>query len=229
MSYRRTLRALVALCVASVARADEPEAEAPPPAGPRARVSVSALGGYHYESQQPWSGVDVALHSTQRRGFSGQARLQLGVGFVGAVPIGVFEGGVNGVIPSKQAVIRLGLVGRVSGMYADYPLPFQVGGTPEEEDGRRFGFSPGGQLQVEFEWQDLPGKAVDTWTFGARAGGTVVVAAMAECDQPLDDASCLVPIGAFAGGFYGRLVFEPGVMLEAFAGPSPSLSVGYRF
>ncbi len=183
-------------------------------------VGIGVGGGYDLITDQPWTGLDVALHPTQDHGFAGIGRIQGWYGFADRAPLGSLELGGVFVVPNPEAVIRAGLLFRGTAVYTEYPASVRPFG-PGQPDAPKVGFLPGGMALVEFEWgTEAP--------FTLRlAGGTQSQGSACSDTAILED--CVKWAGGFIGGISARYRTKGGLYAEAWAGPSPSLVVGYAF
>ncbi len=185
-------------------------------------VALAAGGGYDLLTAQPWTGLDVALHPSQDHGFAGIGRIQGWYGFADRAPLGSIELGGVFVVPNPEAVIRAGLLFRGTPIYTEYPAsvrPFGAGAP----DAPKVGFLPGALALVEFEWgTEAP--------FTLRlAGGSQPQAGAVACNDGDVLNECVSWAGGFVGGISARYRTKGGLFGEAWAGPSPSLVVGYAF
>ena len=147
-----------------------------------------------------------------------------------ARPFGLFQAGLLGVAPAASIVPRIGLIGQLQVNVTPYPLPIQVGGTPDPEGWGNTGFLPGGLLAAEVGFQRpdaTRGPAV--WSFGLHAGAGLGVAVI---DCPIGtptEVLCFSSAAMFIGGITGRMRFHEGLWLEALIGPTPHLGIGYAW
>jgi hypothetical protein len=184
-------------------------------------AAVSAGGGFDAATEQPWAGLDLALFPSQDHGFAAFGRVNGGYGFADG-PLGALELGGAFVIPNEEAVVRLGLAGRIAGIYTDYRAPIPVGAAPSDGDPAP-GLLPGGMLVVEFEWGDEA-------PFTLRgAGGVGSTAAAVPCDGLDVFYQCIGWRPGFLGGISARGRLKNGLFLEALGGPSLQALVGYGF
>ena len=201
------------------------------------KVSAAAAGGYTFATQQPWTGVDIAVHSYQQRGFGMSGRMVAGVNLFDVRPAVSGELGLNGVVPDKNAIIRLGVAGGGQMTFANYPLPVQAPGELTVDGFGLFGFIPYGVItaDIDLRWTDRP-RAPESLTIGLRAG-VGSISGVVDCIDEAASAEegravgtlCDRWVPGFIGGFVGRLVLRNGFFLEAEAGPSPRLAIGYAF
>lgn len=185
-------------------------------------AAIAVGGGYDLVTSQPWTGLDLALHPSQDHGFAAIGRVQSWYGFADRAPLGSLELGGTFVVPHDEAIIRAGLLFRGTVIYTEYPAavrPFGPGAAGDPA----LGLLPGGMALVEFEWgTEAP--------FTLRlAGGTQSQAGATACDPSDVLDQCVSWGGGFIGGLSARYRTKGGLYAEAWAGPSPSLVVGYAF
>jgi len=207
---------LLGCLLAGSAVADEPPAQL---------IALSASGGWNLPTRQPWAGLDLAFRHDGMRGARFLGGIRGGWAFFDERPRVDVDAGVMGVLPTEK-LIRLG--GAVGAQLAIAPLdlPLAVGG---DVDGYgRFSILPYGYLATELGWQRPDAtKGTAAWSIGIRVGASAA-AGLVPCD---DDPSeeCLGGGVAFLGGITARVRFHEGVYLEAMAGPSAFLNIGYAF
>jgi hypothetical protein len=234
-----TLPALFAVSLALAAPITDPgPAQRPVRSGPRVGVTLGAAGGWSQETRQPWAGVDLAVHSTQHKGFAPFARLDLAYGFSDALPFGTVEAGFTGVAPHKEATIRFGLIARALAVAAPYPVPLQIGEVDPSGTGpAHLGFAPGGLGLFELEWGNArirtqPGRVerggVEAFVIGFRAGANMsLYQNLCELDQPVSD--CVAWRPDFVGGFTSRIRLRNGLSAEVVLGANLTAVIGYTF
>jgi len=185
-------------------------------------VALTGGGGWDILTAQPWAGVDLALHPSNDRGFAGIGRVQGAWGFADGAPLPALEVGGVVVVPHPEAVIRVGLTAKMTGLYVPYPAPIRLGAPGTSAD-PGLGLLPSGMALVEFEWGD-------TQTFTLRAaGGTGSQAGAIACDDADVLDACVAWRGGFTGGISARARLRQGWFGELWAGPSASLTLGYAF
>lgn len=180
---------------------------------------LSAAGGFDMPTDQPWSGVEIALHATNTKGFAPIARFAPAYGFGDRGPIAFGELGLLAVLPEDEAVLRAGLAVRPTFLYAQERMPVGFG---DPENGRIFGITPAVYGVIEFEFHPE-----SPWTLGIR-GGPASTASDYQCevDNP-DLPTCLTWHVGFGGGFEVRKRWESGLALDAILGTTTQLSVGW--
>jgi hypothetical protein len=178
---------------------------------------VSASGGYDVSLDQPWAGVELAVHASHDHGVEPVGRLVPAYGFFDHLPFAVLEAGALVRVPEDEAVLRTGVVLRPVFALSDARLPWQFG---DPADGRKLGILPGLLAIVEFEWNpEAP------LTIGFRGGPASSVSDYL-CETA-DSTECLTWHVGFAGGFYARKRLANGFALEAIVGTTSSLSIGW--
>lgn len=212
----RATTAWLGLLLAGPAAADEPPAQL---------IALSASGGWNLQTRQPWAGLDLAFRHDGTRGARFLGGLRGGWAFFDQRPRFDVDAGVMGVLPTEQ-LIRLGAAVGAQVAIAPWDLPLAVGG---DVDGYgRVAILPYGYLTTELGWQRPDAtKGAAAWSIGVRLGASASAALVACGDDGSQD--CLGSGVAFLGGITGRIRFHEGVFIEANAGPSASLSLGYAF
>lgn len=190
------------------------------PSATAGTLTTSAAGGWDFRSDDLWSGVDVSLVPTRTEGVELIGRISPGYGFIEQQPRLGADLGFVGVIPQRQATVRLGLVAEGLLTRARYRMPLNLASN---EDGST-GIIPAGMGLIEFEYGDS-----FRYTVGARAGVGSEVTNILCGWLAFEDPSCLAWAPGFAGGFVGRIRWEKGFAAEVFAGPTMRLSVGYAW
>ena len=184
-----------------------------------AQIQVHSLaGGFDYATDQPWAGVELARHPHSQRGFVLAGRGVFGFGFADRRPLVISELLAMWVIPSREAIIRLGGGTRSVLAVTDYGTPrdlFRLG------DDWRLGWIPGVLAVLEMEFG-----ARAPITVGLAAGGSPTLALTA-CDVGDTLDTCESWLYGFIGGFFGRKRFRNGLVLELRAGPTSHFSVGW--
>jgi hypothetical protein len=181
--------------------------------------TASLNGGWDYCTDQPWAGVELALHPTNTKGFAPTARISPAYGFVDPRPMLFTEAGAVVVVPHDEATIRFGLIAR--GISAVSPYRLAAGNSRVGDN--YVGLVPGGMMSIEFEWgTEAP------FTIGAR-GGVGSAASNAFCSEGEDGTECVTWEPAFIGGFYLRARLKVGMAFEVILGPTASASVGWSF
>ncbi len=181
---------------------------------------VGLTGGVDFSTSNPWAGVELALHPTHTQGVAPVLRLAPGWAFIDGQPLVLGELGFMARVPEDEAVVRVGLVGRVLFTGAKHDLPLGV----FEAESARYGLIPGAMAALEFEWGD--GRFPFTFSTGARAGvGSAVYDAA--CEEDSDRPDCLNWSASFIGGFLGRIRTDTGLSVEVVLGPTTHLSVGW--
>jgi len=183
---------------------------------------LSAAGGYDVSMSQPWVGLDFAVHSSQQKGFAPLGRITPSWGFTDSMPFVPVELGFSGVLPNKEATIRLGAVARTNLLFGKYRMPIRLG---DPTSGKVVaGLQIGGEALVEFEWR--PEAPI---TLGIRAGVAPTVADYA-CDaEDPDLTTCLLWNAGFIGGFNFRKRWKNGFSIDAMGGFTSHLAIGYAF
>lgn len=199
-------------------------AYADPP--PRQLVALSGAGGWDLATRQPWAGLAVDFRHDGRTGAALIGGVRGGWAFFDARPRFDVDLGAMGVLPTQENLIRLG--GGVGTQIAIVPdvVPFSVGGDPA-------GFGavvllPYGYVATELGWT-RPGawRGAAAWSVGARLGVSAGYGVTACDENPVD--GCFGPRALFVGGVSARVRFHEGVFLDALAGPSASVRIGYAF
>lgn len=224
------------LLATSLALAAPPEASVPSPSdGARTAWSVSGTAGADLAINQVWSGVELALHPTQRKGLAPQFRLTPSFSFTDYAPLVWAEVGGSVVIPaaeSPEATVRVGVLGRAAVPFVSYVLPVRVG----ELGSTGTGLVPSGQAFLEIGWQDRtrvltdgapPVRAVDA-VLGLKAGPGSLVSGH-QCTETSNEDACLVWVPGLVLSFYSRIDWPSGVHAEVAVGTVFQLSVGKRF
>ncbi len=193
---------------------------------------VSAGGGYDYATATPWTGVEAAVVSEARSGFSFVGRARSGVSFWSDGPqgFGRLEAGFVGVHPGEHAVFRFGVVAGTSVQALPWRTGLGVGVSDATRD-RWLTFLPTGQALIEVGGPVAPSDDTRvSWALGVQAGvGPAMVALTCEGETEDEFALCGAMQPGFAGGVTGRLMFRNGLALQAVIGPDASLNVGYSF
>ncbi len=183
---------------------------------------LSAAGGYDLTTVQPWAGLDFALHSAQTKGFAPLARATPAWGFGDRMPMVQTEFGFTGVVPQKEATIRLGAAVRPTFLFGRYRMPIRFA---DPTSGKVVsGLQLGGELVIEFEWR--PKAPV---TFGLRAGAGSTASDYYCDEQSPDYTTCITWNGGFIGGFNFRKRWMNGLSIDAMVGFTSHLAVGYAF
>jgi cell division septation protein DedD len=194
-------------------------ASLPALAGP---IVVGATGGYDDTTANPWAGVDVAFQADQARGIAPVGRVSAGYAFTDQSPMVLLEAGALVGIPETEADVRVGLVGRLTGLSSPATPPIHPFGTPSVDDSGRFGLAPAGLAVLEIAF--LPKTPL---VIGIKAGvGSGVNTAACGENQPT--AVCAQWVAMFVGGFQGRFTFANGLSAEVIAGPTAQFSLGWR-
>lgn len=206
----------LALVSMPMARADEPPAQL---------IALSASGGWNLQTRQPWAGLDLAFRHDGTRGARFLGGLRGGWAFFDERPRFDLDAGVMGVLPTEQ-LIRLGAAVGAQLAITPFDLPLAIGG---DVDGYgRVSILPYGYLATEIGFQRPDAKrGAHAWSVGIRVGASASAALVACEDDP--DEECLGTGVAFLGGVTARIRFHEGVYLEAMAGPSAFLNIGYAF
>jgi len=179
-----------------------------------AAPTLSATAGLDFPTDQPWAGLELAVHPTHQQGVGFAGRLAPGWGFGDGQPLVLVEAGALAVVPNDEAIVRLGLVGRAMLLRAEYSLPAGMSAGELE-----WGVVPGAMAVLEFEWV---GKT--TVTVGGRAGaGSAAYDTYCGDDA---DPSCFTWSPSFIGGFYGRLRLPNRFAAELLLGPTAHVSLG---
>lgn len=180
---------------------------------------VSGGGGFDLPLNEPWAGVDVALHPTQDGGIEPAARITPAFGFGDMAPVVFAEAGAYVRVPEDEAVLRLGLLIEANVAVARYRLPLMSG---DPRDGWALGVVPGAQLDLQFAWTpDAP------LVVGAR-GGPIATASDYACTvDGADPAYCVTWHPGFGGGLYARKQTARGLSIEASLGTTSWLLVGH--
>jgi hypothetical protein len=219
-------------------RAEDRAVDVPPPGGrpappvvgavPRQVIALGASGGYDLATRQPYASLDLAFHNGGTAGFAFVGRVQAGWGFTDMRPLAHVEAGFSAVIQGKQLVRVGGVVGTAL-FAAPYPAPLQVPGPPGEGDYAALSFLPYGTVLAEVGGT-RPGhsKGWASWAAGLRLGAGATIASSDVCGD-VELGTCGDLRVGFAGGVTGRLRFHEGAYLEALAGPTSYLMVGYAF
>lgn len=224
------------LLATSLALAGQDDAVVPAPAdGARTAWTLSGTGGADLAMNQVWSGVELALHPTQRSGLAPQLRLTPSFSLTDYTPLVWAEVGGSVVIPSPEspeATVRIGVLGRAAIPFVTYALPLRLGDTGSTGTG----LVPSGQAFLEIGWQDRtrvltdgapPVRAVDA-VMGLRAGPGSLVSGH-QCTETSDGDTCLVWVPGLVLSFYSRLDWPSGLHAEVALGTVFQLSVGRRF
>lgn len=175
---------------------------------------ISGAGGYDVPTDQPWTGLDLALLPTKATGVEPVARLTPAWGFGDRSPVVFGEIGLMVHLPEEEALLRGGIVFRPTLITGQFRTPIRLGSAA--------GLVPAVFAQIEFEWTpEAP------LTIGFRGGPASTVSDYA-CDQDHPEPStCLTWHVGFGGGMYARKRFASGLALEAVIGPTAALTVGY--
>ena len=192
-----------------------------------ADLSVGATGGSHYATAQPWVGAELVAHPSQRKGAGGVGRVALGYAFGDRSPLGVVEGGLTYVVGQQQAIVRVGLVARMSVLGASYLMPIDPGGR-DAVGSRHLGFVPAGLGLLEFAWPVDAESESTPLAFGVKAGVGSVINDWG-CNEGDDPDDCVGFGNALVGGFTVRTRVADRVSLEGWIGTSMTVSVGYAF
>lgn len=195
-------------------------------------VVVGAGGGYDLPTTQPWTGLDIAFHGDQLRGFSFVGRVKGGWGFVEQRPMGQLEAGFSGAIRAPFSLTRIGIVGHARLTPLPYEAPLQIGGTPDDGTYGNPVVLPGGVAFAELGWvRPNAEKGLAAWSIGFRAGAVARLGLLPCETQIVGDPEqvCLRAQADFDGGLTGRLRLHEGVYFDVIAGPSAWLSIGYAF
>jgi len=182
-------------------------------------VTASAAGGWDFPTRQLWSGVEVALHPTNDKGFALAGALTPAWGFADRRPMAIVDVGLVHVVPSQRATVRFGLFTRQVITNVDYRTPVTLIGG----DHRSLGTVPAVQLDVDVEFG-----TERIYTFGGRAGlGSASF--NFRCTDPSELAGCVVWDVGFVGGASFKARLPSGLSADLMIGPTPKLAVGYAF
>lgn len=187
--------------------------------------TAAVAGGPDFTINEVWTGVDLALHPTQRYGWAFQARLTPAWGFIYNNPLLFAEVGVTAVLPEDEATLRLGLIARGVGILrnGNVPLGGVIGEDDEYGDALQLGVSPSAMLTAELEL----GTMTDTvFTIGGRAGAGAYT--IPYCIENVSEECEEWSVG-FVGAFTGRMRLPFGLSAELWVGTTMQLSIGYAF
>lgn len=186
---------------------------------PIVALVLAATGGFDLPTVQPWAGAEIAIHAANTRGVAPVGRLVPGYAFGERSPLAIAEVGLMVVAPEDEATLRVGAVARTMWLVSEARAPVGLG---DPTQGAALGLIPGVMLQVEFEFApEAP------LTAGAR-GGLGSSASTLFCDPVAPDrARCTTWHPGFIGGIYVRKRWASGLALEAVAGPTAHLSIGW--
>jgi hypothetical protein len=188
-----------------------------------AEAVISAAGGLDYLTQSPWTGLDLAFHASNPRGWEPIGRVTPSWGLKDDTVVVFAELGAVHTIPNDQATIRAGLVSRWVSYMGAYVLPIQPGGLPRAGEPPQWGVVPGGYALLEFDMGE-----VSPFTIGFHAGVGSAVADYG-CTADSDPTGCLYWDPAFIGGFVTRYRHKSGFVLDTRFGPSARLGLGWSF
>jgi hypothetical protein len=180
---------------------------------------ISGTGGFDVPTDQPWAGVEFAVHPTNDHGVALVGRVAPAWGFGDDAPVVFSQIGFMAHLPEDETLLRGGIV--LAPMFAigQFRMPVQFG---DPSTGTTLGIVPAVLIAFEFEWNpDAP------LTIGF-AGGPASTASDYACDsEHIDTAKCITWHTGFGGGVYLRKRTVGGVAFEARIGATTALSVGY--
>jgi len=218
------LSLLLALLSTPAASAEDPQ--------PRQLWTLSAAGGADLPTNLAWTGVEVAAHANQSKGLAGQLAIVPAYNLSEATGLLWVEGGGTIVVPNAdapEAIVRVGLVGRVAIPMGTYRMPVRIG----EVGSNGIGVVPAIQGLVESGWQPTPavkrrpGAMNPGAAVGLRMGPSSDVN-RGSCTPDSDLDRCVRWGTGFLVNFYGRVDLNNRLHFEARGGTSFSLAVGWR-
>ncbi len=179
------------------------------------------IGGFDFSTEQPYTGLDLALHPDRHRGLAPVARATLGYGFTDARPLAFVEGGAAFALPREgPEIVRVGALLTAGVVDVTYRLPLEISNVDEDH---HVGLIPGFMLLLEFEYgEERP------FIVGARLG-MLSAASNASCPTPELTSTCATWYPGLSGGFFARGQPLPWLYFDALIGPSPRLSLGVPF
>ena len=181
--------------------------------------TVSGAGGYDDQTRNIWSGVEVALHPNNVKGFGLIANVTPNFGFTEKRPMGFAELGLVHFIQAERAIVRVGLVGRMALLSVPYRVAIKLGQIEEN----RIGLIPTGMLHVEFQYG-----TESPFIFGLRAGMGSSLSNF-RCTDPTDLSDCALWADTVVANAFGNMRLKNGLFIELMLGHNSKLSVGYAF
>ena len=178
---------------------------------------VGVSGGWEEPTGQAYTGLTLALEPSEISGWSPVGQLTLGYGLRDRGPLGWLEMGLVRVVPHPEAVVRVGLAGRLTLGRGAYRWALDWSDQPI-----RWGAYPAVYGIVELEWNT----EVAPYGVGLKAG---VASTLVEtyCQEGQASTGCATWIAGFGGGFVVYKRFEGGLSLEALVGPQTQLTLGW--
>lgn len=185
-------------------------------------AAISLVGGMDYLTANPWAGVDLSFHPEGDDGWEPVGKFTPSWGLKDDTVLVLAEVGAVRTIPTEQATVRVGLVGRGVSYMGYYPLPIQPG-IPRAGGRPQWGLVPGGYALIEFEMGEFSPLSVGFHAGVGSAAGDYA------CGPDSDPNYCLYWDPAFIGGFITRYRHKSGFVLDARFGPSARLALGWAF
>jgi hypothetical protein len=186
-------------------------------------ATVSAAAGLDYLTANPWVGLDLSFHPEREEGWEAVGKVTPSWGLKDDTVLMLTEVGAVRTIPTEQATVRVGLVGRGVSYMGHYALPIQPGGIPREGGRPQWGVVPGGYALLEFEMGEISPLSVGFHAGAGSAAGDYA------CGEESNPNYCLYWDPAFIGGFIARYQHKSGFVLDARFGPSARLALGWAF
>lgn len=178
---------------------------------------VGVSGGWEEPTGQAFSGLSLSLEPSESTGWAPVGLLTLGYGLRDRAPLGWLEVGVVRVVPHPEAVVRVGVAGRVALGRGAYRWSLDW-----SDQAVRWGAYPAAYGIVELEWNT----EVAPYGVGLKAGvASTLVETYCQDGQPGTD--CASWIAGFGGGFVAYKRFERGLSLEALVGPQTQVTLGW--